>query len=377
MMTKDKKDTLQAWARKPHILIAALLVVLVAYNTLILSGIGTTLRERAAEEAELTRPSAISIVALVDGGCSSCYDITEALAALKGANVEVKSESTLQYSTGEGNALVSRYGIRKIPSLVVTGEIDRDQGFESELELRVDALVFEAPAPPYVDAATGQQKGIVDTVLIEKADCVNCFSFRQYITQFSQMGVALGSTQVLDSGDGEAQRLIAEHGIKKLPTLIISSDIAEYSSILEALRASFAPQGDGSYLNKVVSPPYYSLESQSVVGLVTLTLLSDATCPDCYNVSAHKTILPRFGVVVGEEKAFDVSSAEGKALVAAYNISKVPTMMLSGDAQLYAALMSVWPQVGKVAADKSLIFTQTESMGIYKDLSTGATIKNA
>ena len=52
-------------------------------------------------------------------------------------------------------------------------------------------------------------------------------------------------------------------------------------------------------------------------------------------------------------------------------------MMLSGDAQLYAALMSVWPQVGKVAADKSLIFTQTESMGIYKDLSTGATIKNA
>ncbi len=376
-MTKDKKDTLQAWARKPHILIAALLVVLVAYNTLMVASMGAGLSERLAEEAELTRPSDISIVALVDGDCAPCYDIQQAIDALKGGNVEVDSERILQYSSAEGKALASSYGILKIPSLVVTGEIDRDQGFEAGLELRSDALVLEAPAPPYVDAATGQQKGIVDTTLIEKAGCADCFSFRQYVGQLGQVGVALGSTAVLDAGDAEAQRLIAERGIKRLPALIISGEIAEYPAILEALRASFALQGDGSYLNKITSPPYYSLESQSVVGLVTLTLLSDAACPDCYNVSAHKAILPRFGVVIGEEKALDISSAEGKALIAAYNISKVPTMMLSGDAQLYPALMSVWPQVGTVAADDSLIFTQVASMGTYKDLSTGSIVQKA
>lgn len=376
-MTKDKKDTLQAWARKPHILIAALLVVLVVYNTFIIAGIGSALRERVAEETEQTRPSDISVVALVDGDCASCYDIQQAIDALKGGNVKVDSERTLQYSSTEGKALASRYGILKIPSVVVTGEIDRDQGFESGFELRSDALVLEAPAPPYVDAATGQQKGIVDTTLIEKEDCAKCFSFRQYVSQLGQVGVTLGSTAMLDAGDEEAQRLIAERGITRLPALIISGDIAEYPAILEALRASFALQSDGSYLNKITSPPYYSLESQSVVGLVTLTLLSDAACPDCYDVSAHKAILPRFGVVIGVEKALDVSSAEGKALIAAYNISKVPTMMLSGDAQLYAALMSVWPQVGRVAADSSMIFTQVESMGTYKDLSTGSIVQKA
>jgi len=104
---------------------------------------------------------------------------------------------------------------------------------------------------------------------------------------------------------------------------------------------------------------------------VKLTLLDDKSCESCYNVSLHKRVLPSFGVQVGEEELVDISSSKGKALLAQYNITAVPTILLDKEAQRYPTLMAIWSQVGAAAEDGTLVFTRASSMGAYKDLSTG------
>lgn len=64
----------------------------------------------------------------------------------------------------------------------------------------------------------------------------------------------------------------------------------------------------------------------------------------------------------------------GKTLLKQYNITKVPIMLASPDAKLYASFVQVWPQVGNVAGDGWYVMRNPEVLGTYKDLTTGQVI---
>ncbi len=206
-------------------------------------------------------------------------------------------------------------------------------------------------------------------------DCQNCFDMNQvaaFVKKQENVKIIL-ERNLLDT-DKEAQGLIAENKIKSLPALIITGEVSQ---------SNIAPLWDNlgvQPLNGAVvlsdMPPYYSLDARKVVGLVQAIRLTDNSCAECYDVEAHMQILPRFGIYVDKSLTYDISSNNSKELLQKYNITKVPTIILSSDASVYLGLNQIWNQVGTVEEDGSYIFRATEQMGIYKDLSNN-TIVNA
>jgi len=97
--------------------------------------------------------------------------------------------------------------------------------------------------------------------------------------------------------------------------------------------------------------------------LVDVTYLTDETCEGCYDVRVHRTILSRLGIQFGRESVIDAASGDGMTLIDLYNISKIPTIILSPEAEDYDAFVSVWGGVGTKEDDGYYIFRAVDKLG--------------
>ncbi|MDO8618388.1 MAG: hypothetical protein Q7R49_00420, partial [Candidatus Daviesbacteria bacterium] len=72
------------------------------------------------------------------------------------------------------------------------------------------------------------------------------------------------------------------------------------------------------------------------------------------------------------QRSVDISSVEGKSLLARYGITKVPTILISPEADQYANLKNVWKNVGTVETDGWYVFREMQQLrgAVYKDLTT-------
>ena len=199
-------------------------------------------------------------------------------------------------------------------------------------------------------------------------DCDNCYDMNNAVSFIkSQANVKIITEKNLTYTDKVAQELVSANNIKTLPALVITGETLQDNVM--PLWNSMGAEFVGNVVIVSDIPPYYSLDAQKIVGLVQVTKLTDESCVECYDVENHMTILPRFGVYVDKSIPYDVSSANGKTLVQKYNITKVPTIVLSSDASAYTSLNNVWEDVGTVESDGQYVFRAVEQMGIYKDLS--------
>ncbi|MFA5406648.1 MAG: thioredoxin family protein [Candidatus Nanoarchaeia archaeon] len=91
-----------------------------------------------------------------------------------------------------------------------------------------------------------------------------------------------------------------------------------------------------------------------------ITFLVDGACTDCYDVTVNEGIVESYGVSV-ETITYDVSSTEGQALIALYNIIKIPAFIIEGDEAFNNAdLVSAWQSVGTIESDGAMVFRAPE-----------------
>ena len=220
---------------------------------------------------------------------------------------------------------------------------------------------------PLKDSAEKERPANLHLTLITN-DCDNCYDMTNVVSFIkSQVHVKIITEKNLTYADEEAQELVTKNNIKSLPALVITGETLQDNvmPLWDSMGAEFV----GNVVIVSGIPPYYSLDAQKIVGLVQVIKLADNSCAECYDVENHMTILPRFGIYIDKSVPYDISSANGKALVQKYNITKVPTVILSPDVSVYSSVVQVWDQVGTVETDGWYIFRATEQMGTYKDLS--------
>jgi hypothetical protein len=224
-------------------------------------------------------------------------------------------------------------------------------------------LVRQPAATPRAGApAPAPTSPSVNLILIS-APCADCFNASRYQPQLVNAGIKFGTVTQLDSGTPAAAKAIGTYGIQKLPALIFSKELGSYSQVVGSWQSVGTIAADGSYILQGLNPPYYDLATKSVKGLVTLTYVNDSGCQLCYDVTLHRQVLDRFGMRFSQIQSVDISSLEGRALVAKYNITATPTVVLSADAGLYPGFDQVWSSVGIVAADGSYVFTELGAIG--------------
>lgn len=352
--------------------IVLLLLAAVLAVEVIVTGVSTfTLKEG-------TRPASLSMTRIVDANCLTCITVGSLSDPIKNdANVNLGDVKSLEFSTLDAKALIMKYNITKIPALVVTGEFKKDNvvSLWGHLggKMLTDAVIIEAN-PPYVDTSTSKEVGLVSVTYLTDPACTVCVNLTGVVTSFEQVGMKISGINTIDFASPEGQKEILDHSIQHIPALVFSNDIVAYPQIAQYLAQINSTERNGSYALHATNPPYLDLSQNKVVGLVNVILLNDSSCANCYDVNLHLQILDRFAVKILNTTTIDVSSSDGQNLISKYNITKVPTLLISSDAALYPNLDSVWSQVGTVASDGEYVFRTTEVMGIYHNLQTGKII---
>lgn len=362
-----------------YLLLLALIVFSII-NIAIISGVNTEISSKISLKAEESRPANLEIIKLSASECGDCFDIDNVANALKQYNIKITDERTSDGLSSEGRQLIEKYGIDKLPTLIVKGEINKSNVKDilaQSGEPKQDAIIYAAPKPVYFDIASGRTIGRVNTTTIKDSSCKECVNVSSVMNQLKQYGVSIGNEKTLDFSDAQAKALIEKYNIRIIPVMLLSSDIAAYTDLSAALQQIGTFESDGTYVMRTFNPPYRNLPSNEIIGRVNMINIVDYTCDKCYNVSVNKQILQTgYGMYISNETAYDISSVSGKELLSKYNISSVPTFLLSPQAESYDGLVQIWNGIGTVEKDGWFVFRNIKALqgAVYKDLATNQTV---
>lgn len=368
-------------AHHPHkknkvdiLLIAAIaLGIILIINIFLAFGISQNLKKNIEAAKEAAKPAEIQLVLIKNSRCTECFDAAQVISYVKSQKVELLSEKTLEFGSTEAKSLISKYKIEKIPAVLVTGELDKlnIQGFS---KVR-DALVFSQINPPFTDPTSGRVKGLVSLKLITDPSCDKCDKLGTLLAQISFAGIKIAEQRNITATSEEGKSLTSKYNIDFVPTLILSEDAGEYLIIQQAW-AQIGTKEEDAYVLRTVYPPFINLTIGKLRGLISITYLNDTSCTECYDVSTHKLILSSpqsYAMAFDKEEVVDLSSNKGKELVQKYNITKVPTVVLSAEMGVYPSSAGL-RQFFSIEKDNSYVFRQLDVIGAYKDLAINSVI---
>jgi len=323
-----------------------------------------------------TLGSGVDIVGIDAEGCEQCQKAQPIVDALAEAGTfEVTSQKVVTHSSAEGKKLIQRYGIKRLPALVMIGDTSAIPDHPS-LRRDGDALIVTSLPPPYYDLENSTVGGIVGVTYIVAPDCKQCNNITRLTDELSGFGVVFGEVEAVAFDSAKGKQLVKQYNITSVPTALFSEEAGAYEIFVQAWPAA-GTVDDGVYVLRAPQPPFKELPSGKVRGLLDVTFIGDESCDDCYDVEMHRTVLAsNFGVKATSEKTVDIASAEGKALRAKYAITVVPTFIVTGDTDVYAAFKQAWTQVGTTEKDGVLVFRKPDVLGLtYKDLATGKVVE--
>ena len=332
--------------------------------------------EKSAEAAkEAIKPAKIELAVIKNSKCSDCFDISTIVGHIKNVKLNVTKETAYEFDSARGKELITKYKITKIPTLIATGEIGKVnvQG----LVKNGDALLFTQPEPPFTNAATGKIEGRVTLYNLVDSACTQCKDLSSLIMQIKGAGIKISEQKNITPSSDEGKNFINKYKIGFVPIIILSKDAAAYDVMQKAWLQVGSKEPDGSYVLRLAAPPFVNLTTGKLMGVVDVIYLTDKSCADCYDVNLHKEILTNpqsFAVQLGKEETFDASDAKGKELIAAYNITKVPTVILSNDISVYPSSQFL-KQFYSIEKNGYYVFRILQSLGAYKDLTTNQVVK--
>lgn len=209
---------------------------------------------------------------------------------------------------------------------------------------------------------------------IAPENCPECFTTAPLIDALKKQNVSVSSERFLNASDPEAQQLITQHTIEKLPTLIIKGDFEKQEPLKKQLETIGAVTDD-IFVWTQVQPPYKEIATGNVRGRFFVTYVTDTKCKTCYDVMRHEQAMANLGLKAADDSVVDIGSTEGKKLQKQYALTAVPTIILTGDLGEYDSLEAVWQSVGTKEKDGAYIFRENgivaSQMGTYRNLKTG------
>ena len=375
----EKKEAKRNVLDKLVPIVIVLAIALLILNNFMLYERGIKVAEAKEIMKEELRPAELELVKITSENCNSCFDIEKTIGELNNQNVNITKEEFFLDNSVDGKELINKYNIKKLPTIIVSGEIDKSEQlvnyFEQKGEIKDGKFIFTALAPPYLDPLANQIRGLVNIKHIIDSSCADCVDLTPISSSLQQQGLFVQDEQSIEYNSNEGQELIKKFSVKEVPAVLISEEVDYYPEIKDALLQSGATKKEGFYAVHSTLPPYRDLAQNKIVGLVDVVYLTKNDCPICYNVSVNRDILLRFGLTLNKENTHDINSPEGKQLVQKYNIKKVPIIILSPDAKYYHSLEQVWKSVGTIENDGWFVMRNPEAIGTYWDLENGGVVQ--
>ena len=346
-----------------YIALAIFLVVLTA-NLMSVRALGDSLNE--FNNLGHLKPNTVEITVLEYDECEECFDVEKNIRSLNDSNLEIEYIEYIDYRTEEGKELVEKLGIERVPNIVIEGETD---GIVGEGFTEVDKTLFMEDAPfPYYNTFEEELRGYVEARFFENPDCDVCQDLRFVKDTLEELGMEVQAKEVYSTVEETGR--FEEYDIDIVPSMILEGDIESYEGIEgHLLELGFSEKEDYFKINS--PPPFVNRTTGEIDGLIDLTLIDDENCEECYDPEIHVDIIQQIvGAGIGEIDIIDVSEAEDK--LEAYDVKKVPTVLLTGDTELYTGLEQIWEEVGTVEDDGTFVFREMEAIGQpYREIGEG------
>lgn len=333
----------------------------------------------AKEEA---RAANIKIIKITIPDCVDCFNLNDAVTMFKKQNIAVGEEKAVLASSSQGQSLIKKFEIKRLPTYIATGEVTKKtiQGFiTSNGEVKNNTFIFKKVTPVFIEAVTKKQIGKVVATILTDPTCTQCTDPKLTVEAYKKAGVKITDEKEVLWNSAEGQKIISQYKVTKLPTFLLSSDIDYYEDVKANWARIGTVENDKTYVARNLFLPYRDVDKGQILGLVDLIYLTDSTCNDCYDAQkVQRPILTEaFGLGLSSERTIDVNSAEGQGLVNQYKVTKVPTILLSSDADQYINLKNAWKSVGTVETDGRYVFREMNQIGsvTYKDLASNQVIR--
>lgn len=314
----------------------------------------------------------IELAIITVNSCTDCFDIASLITKIESLGVEIKDKTNLDYSSSSAQAFVNKYKITRLPAIIIKGEVEKSTQLStllSQLGTSQDGnYILPSPMPPYFDPSNGQVRGRISVISLQKSNCVQCSNMTTLLELLKKQ-MSIKDVKNIDIDSSEGKTLTKKYNISIVPTLIFDQEAVLYPTIAQVWNNVGTIESDGSLVMRNVNPPYYSIPQGKVKGLVSVTYLQDNSCKECYNVSINRLILRQLGLTLDQEKTVDIYSPQAQGLITKYKITKIPTIVLTGDTDTYPSLTKVWKEVGSVESDGTYVLRNIEIFEQpYKDL---------
>lgn len=345
-----------------------ILLLIFSLNTVYASSLERSLTDIDGLE-EALEPAELEVYAVESDYAETSdeiFDVVESLNSSEGIKAEIKFVSS---GSEKGGELISDYGLEKLPTVVIEGEVDKVsfKGFEE-----VNNAFVKDVEPPYYSVNSQELEGLVEVYTVEAPDCERCTESIQLDEILEDSGVYVETAENISPDQADEKGFDAE--IERAPAYLVSEHVLEYEGGQEFIEGMGFEEINGGY-RSYVRYPAYNFSSQQVNGLVDMVKIGFEECDECYDEEIHTEIVQNIiGPGLNDVETKDVTRSGD--LVEEYEISQVPTFILQGDMDKYPELMAAWEQVGTVEEDGTFVFRNLDILELpYYDLNEGELVR--
>lgn len=306
----------------------------------------------------------VEITILEDQGCEVCAKLGDIRDELFLDRFEIVAEERIPYS--EAPSMIAQYQITRVPAAIIKADKAK---VPLPFEYVDDAFVIQ-PGAPYVDPASGEVRGKIKATVIEPQDCELCDSAKDLIDDISSIAL-IDEVEVVRWPEERAKVLVEAYGLTKLPGVVLSKEANAYPLLMAQWQRIGHVAQDSMLVMDKTPPPYVDIIANTTKGLITITVITDASCETCSDPAQQVQALRDVGLAVTQVSMKDKAMAG--ELISRYDIKALPTIIVSGDTQEYPFFEEVWDDEGTWESDGKFIFRNHQDLKdrIYVDLESG------
>ncbi len=220
----------------------------------------------------------VSITHVVDESCPQCADLTQVISFFKQQSVKFSGEKTIDYTSSEAKGLISKFGIQKVPALIISKDI-LDYPAISQVWSQLNATekqgfyALHTTVPPYRDLATNKIEGLVSVIYLNDSTCSSCYNVqanKQILER--NFGLVLVNETTVDISSDSGKALIKQYNITNVPIMLASPEASLYVALVQAWAQVGNVSSDGWFVMRSpeILGTYKDLSKGVVVNQITV-----------------------------------------------------------------------------------------------------------
>jgi len=194
----------------------------------------------------------VTMTVIVPKSCKECFSLSNSLSQINDA-IMIQETKTLDADEDSAKALIKRYELDKVPSLILSKDAELysiiNRSWEELGTWESDgSLVLRSIPPPFISTADGDLQGMVTATYLVDKGCKECYDVNTHKDVLSELGLAIKDTVAIDISTQEGKVLIYDYKITGVPTMILSKEASMYPMFLRIWPQVGTEEKDGRFV---------------------------------------------------------------------------------------------------------------------------------